>query len=395
MNALKQTQAYLLVCILVVVLQPIRGLAQQGSDASKTSLGHSPAEHDGQHDFDFSFGVWKTHISRLPHPLTGSDTWVEYEGTSIVRKIWNGRGGLGETEADGPAGHLEALSLRLYNPGARQWSLTYANGKGGTLTGVPTIGEFKNGRGEFFDTESFNGRSILVRNVWADISPNSCHFEQAFSDDGGKTWEVNWSATDTRVIKESAAEKMTLPPTPAELDGQRDFDFEFGSWNIHLKRLLHPLTGSTTWIEFDGTSVTRKVWGGRAQVEEFETDSPVAGHIEGLTLRLYNPQTHQWGLYWANSKDGTVVAPQFGQFKNGHGEFFGQDTLNDKPIFIRFVWSDTATSTPHFEQSFSEDGGRTWEVNWITDQTRVADESDKANGTSPHTQSRFARLGND
>ncbi|MGA7931034.1 MAG: hypothetical protein WCA20_34210 [Candidatus Sulfotelmatobacter sp.] len=338
MNALKQTQAYLLVCILVVVLQPTRGLTQQGSDTSKTSLGHTPAGRDGQHDFDFSLGIWKTHISRLLHPLTRSDTWVEYEGTSVVRKIWNGRGSLGETEADGPAGHLEVLSLRLYNPGARQWSLTYANGKGGTLTSVPTIGEFKDGRGEFFDTELFNGRSILVRNVWADISPNSCHFEQAFSDDGGKTWEVNWRATDTRVIKESATEKTALQPTPAEQDGQRDFDFELGSWNIHLKRLLHPLTGSTTWIEFDGTSVTRKVWGGRAQVEEFETDSPVAGHIEGLTLRLYNPQTHQWGLYWANSKDGTVVAPQIGQFKNGHGEFFGQDTLNDKYLYsIRLV----------------------------------------------------------
>src|SRR5580698_3375384 len=75
----------------------------------------------------------------------------------------------------------------------------------------------------------------------------------------------------------------------AERDGQRDFDFELGSWKIHLKRLVHPLTGSTTWIEFDGTSVTRKVWDGRAELEEFETDGQ-AGHIEGLTLRLYNPQ---------------------------------------------------------------------------------------------------------
>src|SRR6185312_15681878 len=78
---------------------------------------------------------------------------------------------------------------------------------------------------------------------------------------------------------------------PAERDGQHDFDFELGSWKIHLKRRLHPLTGSNTWVEFDGTSVTRKVWDGRAQLEEFEVDSP-SGHIEGLTLRLYNPQTH-------------------------------------------------------------------------------------------------------
>jgi hypothetical protein len=176
----------------------------------------------------------------------------------------------------------------------------------------------------------------------------------------------------------SGASTTSATQTPAERDGQHDFDFEVGTWKIHLKRLLHPLTGSTTWVEFDGTSVTRKVWDGRADLEEFETDSPAAGHIEGLTLRLYNPQSHQWSLYWSNSKNGVIDPPQIGQFKNGHGEFYGQDTMNGKLVFVRFIWSDTTTNTPHFEQSFSDDGGKTWEVNWITDQTRVKDESDKA-----------------
>src|SRR5580700_9276573 len=145
-------------------------------------------------------------------------------------------------------------------------------------------------------------------------------------------------------------------------EGQHDFDFELGTWKIHLKKLMHPLTGSNTWVEFDGTSVTRKVWDGRSQLEEFETESAVAGHIEGLTLRLYNPQSHQWSLYWANSKGGPIFPPQIGEFKNGRGEFYGQDTLDGKLIFIRFVWSNTNTNTPHFEQSFSDDGGKTWEV---------------------------------
>jgi hypothetical protein len=160
----------------------------------------------------------------------------------------------------------------------------------------------------------------------------------------------------------------TAPQSTTERDGQHDFDFELGSWKIHLKCRLHPLTGSNTWIDFDGTSVTRKVWEGRSQIEEFETDG-AGGHIEGLTLRLYNPQTHQWGLNWANAKDGTLVAPQVGQFKDGRGEFYGQDTLNGKLIYIRFIWSNTDSNTPHFEQSFSDDGGKTWEVDWITDQT--------------------------
>jgi hypothetical protein len=197
LNALKRVRTYLLACMVVVTLKPFQGLAEQNSDTPKTVPQQAVTERDGQHDFDFSLGAWKTHIKRRLHPLTGSTTWMEYEGTSIVRKIWNGRASLGETEADGPTGHIEALSLRLYNPRAHQWNLSYANGTGGTLS-VPTVGEFKNGRGEFFDSGPLNGRSILVRQVWSDISANSCHFEQAFSDDRGRTWEVNWIATDTR-----------------------------------------------------------------------------------------------------------------------------------------------------------------------------------------------------
>src|ERR1700757_5288232 len=160
-------------------------------------------------------------------------------------------------------------------------------------------------------------------------------------------------------------------------DGQHDFDFELGTWKIHLKKLLHPLTGSTAWVEFDGTSVTRKVWSGRSQIGDFEPDGPT-GHIEGLTLRLYNPQSHQWSLYWANSKDGILGQPTIGEFKNGRGEFFDQEPFNGRAILVRYIWSDMTPTSAHFEQSFSEDGGKTWEVNWITDQTRVSDESAKA-----------------
>ena len=198
MHALKHVRSYFPVCSLVVILQPFQGPTHQNSEVRRTSLQHAPSQRDGQHDFDFEIGTWKTHLSRRLHPLTGSTTWVQFDGTSVVRKVWNGRANLVELEVDGPTGHIEALSLRLYNPQSHQWSLNSANSNDGTLS-VPTIGEFKNGRGEFYDQETFNGRTILVRNVWSDITPNSCRFEQAFSNDGGKTWEVNWIAVDTRV----------------------------------------------------------------------------------------------------------------------------------------------------------------------------------------------------
>jgi hypothetical protein len=202
MNALKRISTCVLAGILVLVVQPHHGFARQNSEASTNSLQHTPTERDGQHDFDFEIGTWKTHLRRLVHPLTGSTTWTEYEGTTVVRKVWNGRANLVELVAEGAAGHFEGLSLRLYNPESRQWSLNFANSNSGTLS-QPTIGEFKNGRGEFFDQETLNGRAILVRFVISDITPDSCRFEQAFSEDGGKTWEVNWIATDTRVKDES------------------------------------------------------------------------------------------------------------------------------------------------------------------------------------------------
>jgi hypothetical protein len=175
--------------------------ASQPSVAQLNSAAVSPGDHplrDGQHDFDFEIGTWKTHLKRLDHPLTGSTTWVECDGTTVVRRVWSGKANLVELEADCPGGHFEGLSLRLYNPQSHQWSLNFSNVSDGTLS-QPTIGEFKNGRGEFYDQEPLRGRAILVRFVILDITPNSCHFEQSFSDDGGKTWELNWVATDTRV----------------------------------------------------------------------------------------------------------------------------------------------------------------------------------------------------
>jgi hypothetical protein len=174
-------------------------LAVAGAAVGSTAQAREPTAplSDGQHDFDFEIGTWKTHVSRLAYPLSGSQTWAEYDGTTVVRKVWDGRANLVELEINGPAGHLEGLSLRLYNPAAHQWSLNFSNSASGTL-GQPTVGEFKGDRGEFYDQELFDGRSILVRFVVQKLSADRCRFEQAFSSDGGQTWEVNWIATDTR-----------------------------------------------------------------------------------------------------------------------------------------------------------------------------------------------------
>jgi hypothetical protein len=166
--------------------------------AAGTELPRQYVKQGGPQDFDFEIGRWKTHLRRLTKPLSGSGQWVEYEGTTLVRKVWNGRANLVELDVTGPAGRIEGLSLRLFNPETQQWSLNFANARSGTLT-TPTVGGFSAGRGEFYSTDTLDGRDILVRFVISDVKRDSCRFEQAFSADGGKTWEVNWIAVDTRV----------------------------------------------------------------------------------------------------------------------------------------------------------------------------------------------------
>lgn len=189
MNLFNNVKGFLLFCGLIATFAS-GVFTQTKPDTSK--------QRDGQKDFDFEIGTWKTKLKRLKDPLSGSTTWIEYEGTTVVRKVWDGRANLVELVAEGPAGRFEGLSLRLYDPQSRQWSLNFASARGGGMA-APTIGEFKNGRGEFYDQETFNGRSIFVRFIISEIAPDSCRFEQAFSEDGGKTWEVNWIAVDTRV----------------------------------------------------------------------------------------------------------------------------------------------------------------------------------------------------
>ena len=158
----------------------------------------SVVSEDGQRGFDWEIGTWNTTLRRLVKPLSGSDDWIEYTGTSVVRSVLDGRANLVELRVGGAAGRIEGASLRLYNPDTKQWSLNYASMRSGTLT-RPLYGGSRDGRGEFFGQDDLSGRAILVRFVISDITVNSAQFEQAFSDDGGRTWETNWIAVDTRV----------------------------------------------------------------------------------------------------------------------------------------------------------------------------------------------------
>ncbi len=152
-------------------------------------------------------------------------------------------------------------------------------------------------------------------------------------------------------------------------DGRADFDFFIGSWDIHHRKLKQRLKGCDEWEEFHGVSVARKVLGGLGNCDEITMETP-AGRILGMTLRLFDPQTQLWSIYWSSSTRSVLDTPMVGRFEQGHGEFYAQETFEGRPIFNRFIWTSSGVNSCRWEQAFSANGGRTWETNWTMDFTR-------------------------
>jgi len=153
----------------------------------------------GAHDFDWEMGTWTTNVQVRGNPLSGeAPRWADYVGTSVVKPLLGGRANFVELSVAGNAGKIEGGSLRLYGSQSGQWSLNYANLRNGLLTS-PVYGAFDaSGRGLFYGSDTLNGRAILVRFVIRRESPDEARFEQAYSADGGVTWEDNWIAVDRR-----------------------------------------------------------------------------------------------------------------------------------------------------------------------------------------------------
>lgn len=154
-------------------------------------------QQDGRADFNFLMGQWDVHHRRLRERLKGSTAWETFKGTSVTRKMLGGLGNLDDVILYHAAGPVEAIALRFFDPKAEQWSIYWADSVNG-FQPPPVIGSFKEGRGEFYSQEAFEGKHILCRFIWSDITPTSCRWEQAFSADGGKTWETNWIMEFTR-----------------------------------------------------------------------------------------------------------------------------------------------------------------------------------------------------
>ena len=358
----------------------IQTMAMAGSLAALHTPGRalmrpSPgnAANAGAHrgDWQWLVGNWDVWHRRLKERLAGSDDWIEFTGRSACWLTMGGLGTIDDNVLDLPGGTYRGAGVRAFDPATGKWSIWWIDGRNPTRIDPPVVGGFEGDEGVFTGTDSFDGQPIDVRFRWHETRGKRPHWDQAFSTDGGKSWEINWRNYFTR----TGAAPTPLPLLDDSGISPRihDWDFLAGRWNVHHRRLKDRLAGSNEWIDFDGTFLNWPILGGQGNVGDNVMNFP-GGTIRGVGFRTFDPASEQWSSWWIDNRNSSIVdTPLRGGFSaGGTGTFLADDSFRDRPIKVRVIWSRISATTARWEQAFSPDRGRNWETNWISDFTRAA-----------------------
>lgn len=352
----------------------------------------TPSKTSSAGDFDFFEGKWKISHRKLKTRLSNSAEWVEYDGTNEDFKMLNGIGHTNNNKAIIDGESVEGVGLTLFNPKTKLWSIYWANSKDGLMDHKnPVVGSFENNIGSFYANDVVNGRPILVLARWDKTDNYKAVWSQAFSADNGKTWEWNWYMTQTRVIEKEdeirkklltidtslpipdlrfdASGELILAASPAS--SPRDFDILKGKWKMYHKKLKTRLNNSHEWIELESIDENYgSILNGIGNTDLYKATFD-GQPFEGFTLRLFNPKTRLWSLYWVASNSGVLDPPVVGSFENNIGHFFCKDSYNGQKVIVVFRWDMRDNKHPVWSQAFSPDDGKTWEWNWINVSYRI------------------------
>jgi hypothetical protein len=310
-------------------------------------------------DFDFLNGYFDVHHRTLKQAFVGCDEWLEYDGTTTARTYFDGQISIDEMRF--PTKNSYGLSLRLFDPVSEQWSIWWVDSR--TMKLYPPVhgGWAADGsRCRLVGEDTLDGQPILCSYEWSDITPETAHWEQAYSNDGGETWETNWIMDFTR--------RSTPPPALDLPKLTGDFDFLVGRWSFHNRRRRPALGEPFEWYEHDATMQATTYFDGAISFDEgwFPSEG-----FRGATFRLYDPSSKTWSIHWINSQRGRLESPVIGSFgPDGSGTFEGPDEWNGQPIDVRFLWTP-GTDKAAWQQSFSTDQGKTWTVNWYMEHSRI------------------------
>ena len=347
----------------------LKAFTAAGSAAAFTVPGWGQATAPHTRDWDWLTGNWDVWHKRLKERLAGSDDWAEFAGKS---SFWHTLGGLGNVDDNLlylPGGEYRGLSIRAFDPVTNNWSIWWIDGRQSGKLDPPVVGGFKNDEGVFYGKDTFKGIPITVRFRWHEVRSQRPHWDQAFSKDGGKTWEINWRNYFTRTNTQATIQPARDVPGVPERD---DWNFLAGAWQVRNRRLAKRLVGSKQWEEFPSTLRNWPVLGGFGNVGD-NVFSAASGTYKGKSVRTYDETARIWRSWWLDGRDPANITPSLsGRFENGVGLLTGDDIQDGKPVKVRSRWSDITATSAHWEQAMSADGGATWETNWVADLTRTA-----------------------
>jgi hypothetical protein len=317
------------------------GLARAGSNA-----GH-------ELDWDWLSGNWNVYHERLRDRLVGSTTWDKFAGKS---NFWHTLGGLGNVDddlLDLPTGTYRAISVRTFDPATSKWAIWWLDGRTAGKLDPPVIGGFRGDEGEFLGTDVYKGTPVIVRFRWHEVRSPRPWWDQSFSTDNGKTWEVNWRNYFTRTSIVASPVPWSEAPPAAD-----DWKFLRGKWKVRNRRL----TQTGVWEEFASTLHNWPVMGGLGNIGDNVFHAP-SGDYHGMSVRAFDTQKKTWNTWWTDARNPSVIAPSVaGGFENGVGTLVGDGA--------RSLWTKTDTATPHWEQAVSTDG-KNWQTNWVADFERA------------------------
>jgi hypothetical protein len=316
-------------------------------------------------DFDFLVGSWNVEHRRLCEPLTGSDEWDTVGGSSATARTYLD-GAVSVDEITFPKQGASGMSLRLFSPERDEWSIYWLSSRDGKV-GPPVHGRWEDGTCRLIgDDVHTDGTPVRVTYEWSELADQSARWQQAYSTDGGTSWETNWLMDFSRTSYEPVdVPDDHLPKLTS------DFDFLTGTWRVQNRKLRSRLTGCDEWDEFESTFVARTHFNGGISIDEGAVPFPSA--YRGMTFRVYDVEAREWALHWFDSRSLTMdETPVRGRFGDGVGEFVAEDTHEGIPILCRFRWTVLSDESATWEQAFSTDDGKNWETNWTNRQTRIA-----------------------
>jgi len=309
---------------------------------------------DHSKDWDWLSGNWDVRHERLRDRLVGSTTWDEFAGKSAFWPTLGGLGNVDDNLLELPTGAYRAFSARAFDPATRQWAIWWLDGRTAGKLDPPVRGGFAGSEGEFFGNDVHKSTPVTVRFRWHETSSARPWWDQAFSTDQRKTWEINWRNYFTRTRATATPIPVDGTPDPAA----SDWTFIAGRWNVKNRRRR----ADGSWEEFASELVNRPVMGGLGNVGDNVFHAP-GGTYRGMSLRAYDSAAKLWRSWWVDGRTPAEIgAPLSGTFEDGVGTLTGDGA--------RSTWSRVDSASPRWEQAVSKNGA--WETNWIADFTRVS-----------------------